>query len=167
MSMMVVVMGLTAMAQNRIPSSNVVFGFPDGGWKYLRTYDVDQDTKVYLYSYSAEVVVDAVGDTVLPNMRIYVRKNYTGSVYDMMLSRYQHNPYQTIEEYTEGLPAADAVGLQAIYKNVDDNKDYIFNMIYFKDKSTAVEVRVETTKDTYSKFEDKFKSILSTFKIEK
>lgn len=166
-SLMMVMMGLCSMAQNRVPGCNVVFGFPDGGWKYLSTVDVDQNTKVYLYSYSAEVVTDAAGDTVLPNMRIYVRKNYTGSVFDLVLARYEHNPYQAVEEYTDGLPSADGVGYKAYYKNVEDNKDYLFNLIYFKDKTTIVEVRMETTMDTYEAFESKFMNVLKSFAIEK
>lgn len=167
MTMLVVLMSMCAMAQNHVPGTNVNFGFPDGGWKYLSTVDVDQNTKVYIYTYSAEVVVDAVGDTVLPNMRIYVHKNYSGSIYELVYRRYQNDPYLSIEEYVDGLPSSEGIGYKAYYKNLEENKDFLVNMIYFKDKSTALEVRIETTMDTYDKFEQKFKNILGTFAIEK
>ena len=161
-----VMTGMLAMAQNRIPKSNISFGFPNGGWKYLKTIEVDESTNVYLYCYSDRTVVDVAGDTILPFMKIYVKKGYTEPLFNLVYKRYEGEPYQTIEDYNEGLPTEDGIGYKAIYKNVQDNKDYIFNMIYFKDRNTAVEVRLETTKDTYKDFEEEFKAILATVKID-
>lgn len=163
---LMIITGMLAMAQNRIPKSNVAFGFPNGGWKYLKTIEVDESTNVYLYCYCAKIVVDKVGDTILPFMKIYVKKNYTEPLFNLVYNRYEGEPYQTLEEYNEGLPSADGIGYKAIYRNGQDNKDYLFNMIYFKDKNTAIEIRLETTKDTYEDFEDDFKAILGTVKID-
>ena len=164
---LLVIFSLSAMAQNRIPKSNVSFGFPNGGWKYLNTIEIDESSKVYLYCYSEKTVIDAIGDTILPYMKIYVTRDYTDELFNLVYKRYEGNPYQTIEEYTEGLPSADGIGYKAIYKNMKDNKDYMFNMIYFKDKKTSIEIRLETTKDTYNQFEQDFKDILSTVKVSK
>lgn len=166
-TLLLVAMGIVGMAQNRIPNSNISFGFPGGGWKYLRTIDVDQNTKVYLYCFSGHTVLDAQGDTILPHMKIYVRRNYTDPLFNLVYSRYEYNPYQSLREYTDGLPSPEGIGYVAAYKNMQDNKEYMFNMIYFKDKNTAVEIRIETTVDTYEDFKDEFEAILNTVSIEK
>ena len=157
--------GIAAMAQNRIPNTNVAFGFPNGGWKYLNTIELEEETVVYLYCYSEKTVIDKNNDTILPHMKIYVKRNYTDELFNLVYARYEYNPYQTLEEYTEGLPSEGGIGYKGIYQNPKDNKDYIFDMIYFKDKNTAVEIRLETTRDTYNDFREEFETILKTVKI--
>lgn len=158
-------LSFSVMAQNKIPGTKVTFDFPRGGWKYLQTIKVDENTNVYLYSYSHKLLVDEEGDTILPNMRIYVRKNYTKDVFDLVMERYMMNPYQSLEEYTDNLPAP-GIGYKGIYQS-GDNKYYKFDMIYFKEKNVAFEFRLETTNDTYEQVEDDFVQILNTISIEK
>ena len=153
------------MAQVTIPGTGVSFDFPSHGWKFLQTTNVDKNTTVYLYSYKAANVVDSVGDTVIPFMRIYVKKNYSGSVYDLAYTRFMTQPFQALDEYTEGLPAPQSLGYVGAYHDTKDLKDYMFRMIYFKDKSTILEVRMETTLDTYEAMEPEFLSVLKTFTI--
>ena len=42
--------GMLAMAQVSVPGTNVTFEFPDGGWKYLPTTNVDDNTTVFLFN---------------------------------------------------------------------------------------------------------------------
>lgn len=157
--------GLLASAQISLPGTNLSFDFPSNGWKYLQTTNVDKNVTVYLYSYKASNVVDSVGDTVIPFMRIYVRKNYTGSVYDLAYSRFMTQPFQALDEYSEGLPAPGGLGYVGAYNDNSDGKDYMFRMIYFKDKNTIFEIRMETTLDTYPAMEEEFLSVLQTIKV--
>ncbi len=160
------IVGFAAMSQNRIPGTPVAFDFPRGGWKYLETIKVDENTNVYLYSFSRNEVIDGEGDTILPNMRIYVRKNYTKGVFDLVMERYMKNPYQSINEYMDNLPA-EGIGYNGIYQDRKDGKYYRFDMIYFKDKTTAFEFRLETTSDTYNDFEEEFAQILQTVVVKR
>ncbi|MDY5968712.1 MAG: hypothetical protein SPJ13_01675 [Bacteroidales bacterium] len=156
-----------AMAQMNIPGTRVFFDFPQGGWKYLQTTEVDKNTQVYLYTYSAQNVVDSKGDTVLPCLRIYVRKNYDKSMFKFIMERFKEQPYQSLDEYTEGIPGDEAFGYIAAYTDQVDKKDYGMRMVCFKDKTTVVEFRLETTFDTYPAFEKQFEEIASTLKIKK
>ena len=158
---------LSAGAQIKVPGTNVTFRFPNGGWKFLQTTKVDKNTDVYLYSYNAKYVVDSVGDTIIPFMRIYVKKNYKGSVYDMAYSRFLKQPFQSLDEYFDGLPSADGIGYLGAYTSDEDRKDYEFRMIYFKDNTTALEIRLETSRDNYDDFEEEFLSILHSVTIKK
>lgn len=153
------------MAQITVPGTKVTFDFPQKGWKFLQTTNVDKNTNVYLYSYSAKNVVDAAGDTIIPFMRIYVKKNYDESVYDLAYSRWMKQPFEAIEEFSEGLPTEKGVGYVGAYKDLNDQKNYMFRMIYFKDRDNILEVRLESTLDTYEDMEPEFISILSTFKV--
>ena len=93
------VLTMAASAQIKIPNTRVSFEFPNNGWKYLQTTNVDNNTTVYLYSYAGDYVIDDTGDTVLPFMRIYVRQNYDGSVYDLAYNRFMTQPFQSLDEY--------------------------------------------------------------------
>lgn len=153
------------IAQITVPGTNVTFDFPNKGWKFLQTTNVDKNTAVYLYSYSAKNVVDAEGDTIIPFMRIYVKKDYDESVYDLAYGRWMKQPFEAIEEYMDGLPTDKGVGYVGAYTDLNDKKDYMFRMIYFKDRTNILEVRLESTLDTYKEMEPEFLSILSTFKV--
>lgn len=155
------------MAQITIPQTRVQFSFPNGGWKFLEAQQIDKNTALYLYSYSATPVVDKTGDTILPFMRIYVKTNHLGSVYDFAYKRYMLQPFQSIEEYSTGMPGEQGLGYLGGYTNMDDGKDYAFRMMYFKDKTTLFEVRIETTTDTYRRFEKEFEGIMKSFTIKK
>ena len=153
-----------ASAQIKIPNTRLSFDFPNNGWKYLQTTNVDNNTTVYLYSYAGDYVVDNAGDTVLPFMRIYVRQNYDGSVYDLAYSRFITQPFQSLDEYVN---EDGSFGYWGAYTNEEDGKDYEFLMLYTKDKNTIFEIRLETTRYNYEQFEDEFKKIMSTVKISK
>ena len=152
----------SATAQIKIPNTHVSFSFPDGGWKYLETSNPDKNSTVYLYSYAADYVIDNTGDTVLPFMRIYVRRNFEGSVYEMAYSRFNAQPFQSLDEYVSD---DGSFGYLGAYTNNDDGKDYEFRMLYIKDKNTAIEIRLETTRYNFDDFDSKFLDILKTVKI--
>lgn len=145
----------------KIPDTKISFSFPKGGWKYLSTKKVNNNITVYLYSYAKQYVVDSKGDTTIPFMRIYVHKNYKGTVYDMAMDRYTHQPFQSLDEY----PFKDGLGYWGAYTSREDGKDYLFRMVYLKEGSTGIEIRLETTRDNYDDFEAEFKSILNTIKL--
>lgn len=151
-------------AQVRIPATHVSFQFPQGGWKYQNTFKIDKNTNVYLYTYTAALVTDSLGDTILPFLRIYVKQNYKDDIYSLAFSRFSQQPFQSLLEYTDGIPAP-GLGYVGAYSSASDNKDYQFRMIYFKDGDTALEFRAETTFDTFNQFDDLFDEILRTVKI--
>lgn|SRR5574344_434357 len=153
-------------AQIKIPNTNVEFQFPNNNWKYLQTTNVDKNTTVYLYACPARITVDAEGDTTLPFLRIYVVKSYNKSVYELAYDRYMQQPFQSLDEYTEGVPS-EGIGYLGAYTNSQEEKDYEFRMIYFKDRSTAVEFRLETSLDNFSQEDAEFKSIIESVKIVK
>ena len=161
MSMLAITTLLSAQAI-KIPDTKVSFSFPNGGWKYLQTNKVNNNITVYLYSYSKKYVVDSKGDTVIPFMRIYVQKNYSGNVYDLAFNRYSSQPFQSLDEY----PFKDGLGYWGAYTSKEDGKDYLFRMVYLKDRNTAIEIRLETTRDNYDAFDKEFKAILNTIKIQ-
>lgn len=158
---------LTATAQMKIPGTHVHFTLPEGEWKYLQTTTVDKNTTVYLYSYNDHYVIDSVGDTIIPFIRIYVRKNYSGSAYELAYSRYLSQPFQSLDEYVEGLPSSDGIGYLGAYTNEQDGKDYEFRMIYFKEGKTVFEFRLETSRDNYDDFSEQFEAILQSIVIGK
>ena len=153
-----------ASAQIKVPNTRVSFSFPNTGWKYLQTTTVDKNTTVYLYSFNGHIVIDNAGDTILPFMRIYVRKNFDGSVYDLAFSRFMTQPFQSLDEKVHDDGILEYLGA---YTNEEDNKDYEFRMLYLKDKSTMLEIRVETSTDNYDEFEKDFQAILASIKINK
>ncbi len=158
---------LSVAAQISVPQTRFGFDFPQGGWKYLQTTTVDKNTTVYLYSYNERYVVDNEGDTIIPFMRIYVRKNYTGSVYDLAYNRFLTQPFQSLDEFNLDVPVPGLLGYWGAYTSDDDGKDYEFLMYYFKEKNTIFEVRLETSRDNYEEFEQMFKDIFATFTIKK
>lgn len=162
-----ILLSLSASAQVRIPGTPVSFDFPNDGWKYLQTTKVDKNVSVYLYSFAKESVVDAAGDTILPYLSIYVRKNCTESVYDVVYQRYESRPYQSLNESVENVPGGDGIFYVGAYRNTYDNKDYEFRMLYMKVKNTVIEFRLETTQDTFEDFDEEFLAILNTINIEK
>ncbi len=154
-----------ASAQITIPGTTVSFQLNNDEWSYLRTFKTDHAT-TYIYCYVGEVLLDDSGDTVLPILRIYVRDNYVGDVYEMAYERYLDQPFQSLREYTkgEGLPRSGGLGYEGIYTKPTDQRDYRFMMTYFKDRRAMVEFRLETTRETYEDMEVKFKKILSSVK---
>ena len=105
----VAVMALCGRAQITVPGTNVSFAFPNGGWKYLQTLTIDKNTVAYLYSYCGKFVLDSKGDTILPHLRIYVKKNYEGSALEMAYLRYLNQPFQSLTETVEGLPGSGGI----------------------------------------------------------
>ena len=100
-------------------------------------------------------------------MRIYVRPNYKGNMFELAYSRFTSQPFQSMNEYYDGIPGTEGIGYIGAYRNTNDGKDYQFRMIYFKDDDNAIEVRIETTTDTYADFDRTFDNILRTFTINK
>ena len=159
--------GWAAQSQVRIPGTHVAFDFPQNGWIYLKTINVDANTNVHLYIYTRETVIDSTGDTIIPFVRIFVKKDYSGSALGLAYSRYLQQPFQSLKEYSHGLPAKDGIGYIGAYTSLSDGKDYQFRMIYFKEKDIAFEFRAETTLSTYPQFEKIFEEIFNTIVIEK
>lgn len=159
-------LGTTAAAQINIPGTHVSFKLDPDNWRYLRTFQLDDDADIYLYYYAGEVIVDSEGDTVLPSLRIYVHPDYDGDLYQLVFDRYMVQPYQAAREYTHGpgLPKSGGIGYMGAYTNPSEQKDYQFLMTYFKSDGAAVEFRLETTMDTFEEMEQEFKNILSTIK---
>ena len=151
--LLMLAMTFVASAQIKIPETNVSFNFPSKGWKYLQTNKLSDNTVIYLYSYAADYVIDNAGDTIIPFMRIYVRKNYDGTVYDLAYSRFMVQPFQSLDE----IPHADgSLEYLGAYTNEDDGKDYEFRMLYIKDRNMVLEIRLECTVDN---FEEIIKSV--------
>ena len=155
-----------AAQQLRIPNTHATIDLPTGEWNYLKTIEVDNNTNVYLYIFTDSVVVDATGDTILPFMRVYVHQNYKGSAFDLAFDRFMLQPFQSMIEYYDGIPG-EGIGYVGAYRSNEDKKDYQFRMIYFKDKNTGIEIRLETTGDTYAHFDKYFDNILRTVAIKK
>ncbi|MCQ2296049.1 MAG: hypothetical protein MJZ45_01445 [Bacteroidales bacterium] len=156
------ILGSTAQAQVTIPGTKVMFFFPSK-WSYLSTENVDKNTQAYLYYYSEKpVVVD--GDTTLPSLRIIVRKSYKASVFDYVFDRYSKSPYQSLEDYTQGigLPASGGMGYVGAYTNLTDQKDYQFRMVYFKVQNTVVEFRLESVREVFEMMDEEFVAILNS-----
>ena len=154
----------SASAQVRIPGTRLSFTLPDNEWKYLKTTTVDNNTTVYLYAYVAEYVLNQQGDTILPFMRVFVQKDYKGTVYDLAYSRFMKQPFQSLDEHV-----LDNGGLEYLgaYTNERDQIDYEFRMLYLKDQNTIFEIRLETTVDTFDSLEDSFDSIMKSVSINK
>ena len=157
--------GMQGQTVQRIPGTNVSYSFPSK-WKYLSTTEVDENTQAYLFTYK-ERVVQAKGDTTLPYLRIYVRKNYTKPIADLVFERFMQQPYQSLEEYLTGpgLPEKGGMGYVGAYTHTKNKKDYQFRMVYFKEGTTAVEFRLETTRATYPQMEEEFLTILKSLKF--
>lgn len=155
-------LGSTAQAQITIPGTKISFFFPSK-WAYLSTESVDVNTQSYLYYYSEKpVVVD--GDTTLPSLRILVRKGYRQSVFDYVFDRYSRQPYQSLEDYTQGLglPPTGGMGYVGAYTNLNDQRDYQFRMVYFKSGNTVVEFRLEAVREAFEMMDEEFVAILNS-----
>lgn len=157
-------MPLLAAAQTQvgIPGTKVKYSLP-GKWNFLNAQRIDNNTTVYLYYYTSRIIVSK-GDTALPNLRIRVRKNYTGELFEYVYDRYVAEPYQPLKDYVSGLglPKNGGMGYIGAYTNLSDKKDYQFRMVYFKVNNTVVEFRLETTRATYPQMEKEFESILGS-----
>ena len=158
--LLIAMAGCMAQTQVTIPGTKVKYTFP-GKWNYLKADKVDKNTTVYVYYYSGRILVSK-GDTALPNLRIRVRKNYTGELFDYVYDRYTAEPYQSLADYTNGLglPKSGGMGYIGAYTNLGNKKDYQFRMVYFKTQNTIVEFRLETTRGTYKDMEKEFEAIL-------
>ena len=101
-------MGNAAQAQLTIPGTKVTFKLNSEDWRYLRTFELKEGGDIYLYCYVGEVITDNQGDTVLPQLRIYVVKNYDGDLYELVYERYEKQPYEPLWEFShgDGLPAS-------------------------------------------------------------
>lgn len=163
---LMVMMVLMAAAQVRLPGTHVSFQFPQGGWKYQNTINIDDNTLVYLYVYSGSLVTDSTGDTIVPFLRIFQKKNCQEDIYTMAYSRYTQQPFQSLAEYTEGVPQP-GLGYVGAYSSTKEAKDYQFRMIYFKDQDILLEFRAQTTRDTYAQFDNIFDEILKSIKVAK
>lgn len=150
-----------ASAQIKIPGTRVSFSFPTDEWKYLQTTTIDKNTTVYLYSFAGRYVIDSVGDTTLPFMRIYVKKHFDGDLFNIAYQRFLAQPFQSLDEYTY---EDGSIGYLGAYTNKEDQKDYEFRMVYMKDRNTVIEIRLETTRDNYDDFDETFLSILNSIK---
>lgn len=159
-------MPLTVAAQLTVPGTSFTFALPEGEWRYVRTFELDNQASLYLFSYAGQLPVDAAGDTALPCLRVYVRKGYTGDLYQLAYERYLQQPYQSLRDYTRGpgLPRSGGIGYDAIYTNPSDGRDYRFLMTYFKERNTAVEFRLETTSGTWEAMKPVFESIQASIK---
>ena len=137
--LMIAMAGCMAQTQVTIPGTKVKYTFP-GKWNYLKADKVD----------------------ALPNLRVRVRKNYTGELFDYVYDRYTAEPYQSLADYTNGLglPKSGGMGYIGAYTNLGNKKDYQFRMVYFKTQNTIVEFRLETTRGTYKDMEKEFEAIL-------
>lgn len=151
-----------AQTTETIPGTKVTYTFPSR-WKYLKTTDIDDSTRLYLFCYKGKTVY-ADGDTALPFLRIYVRKNYNQPVSDLVFERYTLLPYQAVSDYVTGLglPAKGGMGFVGVYTHPKNKKEYQFHMVYFKEGNTAVEFRLETTLATYPQMEEEFDKILKS-----
>lgn len=157
---------LTTSAQVNIPGTSLSLRLDDNDWRYLRSFKLDDGADIHLYYFIGHTVVDATGDTILPSLRIYVNSHYDGDIYSLAYDRYTKQPFQSLNEYTHGLglPPSGGLGYDGMYTNPVDGKDYRILMTYFKDKKAFVEMRLETTGDTYADMEFDFKDLLGTLK---
>ena len=157
---------ISASAQINLPKSHFNFDFPEGGWKYLQTTNIDKNTTIYLYSRTV-CVLSKDGDTILPFLRIYVKENVDNfTAMDFALRRFLKQPFDVLEEFTASqfLPTEDAIGYVGQYKD-KSNINCQFYMIYFVYKKTLVEFRLETSADTFDKLKEEFEGILNTINL--
>ena len=152
----------SAQSEQRIPGTNVKYTFPSK-WKYLKTTEIDKNTSLYLFCYKQQTVVSQA-DTALPYLCIYVRKDCDKQLPELVFERFMQQPYQTLDEYLTGpgLPTKGGMGYVGLYTHPKNNKEYAFRMVYFKEGSTAIEFRLETTRATYPQMEAEFVQILKS-----
>ena len=155
-----------AQVDMSIPGTTYSLRINTDDWRYLRSFQLDDGADIYLYYYVGQTIIDGEGDTILPFMRIYVNENYDGDVYELAYERYELQPFQSLNEYTKGLglPSKGGIAYDGVYTNPRDQKDYRFLMTYFRDKDAIIELRLETTKDSFDDMEFEFKDILGTLK---
>lgn len=150
----------------KIPGTESTLTLSEGNWKYLRTFKLDDGADIYIYYYSKETILSKEGDTVLPCLRIYVNKKYTGDMLGLVYQRYMTQPYQSLQEYMHGpgLPKSGGIGYLGAYTNPTEGKEYEFMMTYFKSGTAYVELRLETTADTFAKMRGEFNNTLNSLK---
>lgn len=158
--------GAPLSAQISLPNSHFQFTLPEGRWKFLETIDVDAKTHVYLYS--SVPVVSKDNDTTLPFLRIYV-KNDIGkdNSYDFAMNRFMQQPFIIVDEFTSApfFPCKDAVGYLGLYKGENDTMRSKFYMLYFVNKSTLVEFRLETTEESFAQKQAEFEQIMKSITL--
>ena len=162
---MLLLLSAAATAQIKVPGTNVTFDFPSSDWKFQKTFNYDKKTTAHLYAYIGKKFVDPTGEATQPFMLVYAVKDYKQSIFDFIQKRYEQQPYWSIYEYMENIPGDEGMGHIAAYTNPSDQNDYKLQMIHFKDKNTAFEIRLETTIDTYDAMEEEFGAILKSVKI--
>ncbi len=165
-AMLLALFGTATAQEMKIPGTELSITLPTDNWRYLQTMKLDDGADLFIFYYSHETIIDETGDTILPFLRMYVNKGYKDDIYTLIYSRYMLQPYQSIEEYTSGpgLPKDGGLGYIGAYTNPSEQKDYQFMMTYFKNNGTIVEIRLETTKDTFHKMENEFNTILKSLK---
>ena len=83
---------------------------------------------------------------------------------EMSLDRFMAQPYQTLEEYTEGLflPTQDAIAYLGKNRDEEDGTENKFYTVYFIHKSSGVEFRLSTTEATFEQMKEEFETILKS-----
>ena len=159
-----IMLPLVAQAQLPIQGTKFSFDLDNDEWRYLRTFKMDDGGTTYLYCYVGEVLLDEAGDTVLPFLRLYVQEKYADDLYQFVYERYEAQPYQSLNEWSQGigLPKNGGLGYEGMYTKASEQRDYRFLMTYFRDKKTMVEFRLETTRETFEEMEIKFKKVLES-----
>ncbi len=153
-------------AQITLPQSNFQFTLPEGKWKYLETVNVDANTHVYLYS--SVPVVSKDNDTTLPFLRVYVKNNIgKDNSVDFAMRRFMKQPFIIVDDFYESplLPCKDAIGYVGLYKDDDSAKRNKFYMLYFVNKSTLVEFRLETTEESFAQKQAEFEQIMKSITL--
>lgn len=164
-TLLLTLLALRVNAQEiRVPDTRLNIVLPAGQWDYLETLTVDKNTNVYIYVYTDSMVITSDGDTTLPFMRVYVRKKYNSSAYELAYERFLQQPFQSMDEYTITAPS-EGIGYIGAYRNTNENRDYQFRMIYFKDHDTAFEIRLEVDADQYHRFDSYFDQILQSINL--
>lgn len=167
--MLAAAVAISAMASAqtiKIPGTEATLTLTEGNWSYLRTFKLDDGADIYIYYYSGKTITGTAGDTVLPCLRIYVNKRYSGDLYSLVYERYMAQPYQSLEEYMHGpgLPKSGGLGYVGAYTNPTEHRDYELMMTYFKSGNAYIELRLETTADTFAKMKGEFTKVLNTLK---
>ena len=153
-------------AQITLPQSNFQFTLPEGKWKYLETVNVDANTHVYLYS--SLPVVSKDNDTTLPFVRVYVKNNIgKDNSVDFAMRRFMQQPFIIVDDFYDSplLPCKDAIGYVGLYKDDDSAQRNKFYMIYFVNKSTLVEFRLETTEESFAQKQAEFEQIMKSITL--
>ncbi len=155
----------SAQAQIVIPKANFQFDFPDNHWKYLETLEIDNTTNIYLYSGTPTITKN--NDTILPFMRLYVKTDIgKKNALDFAMERFMQQPFIIVDEFNESplLPTKSSLGYTGIYRDKDGQRNK-FYMIYFTNKGSLTELRLESSEDTFENKRAEFETILKSIKL--